>query len=327
MDVNLVELLRQQIIIDGGHVTNHVQDQKTGQDGHHQTFLKDTEPCRNEMDFLRRASDLFSYLSLVLSLQPDSPLYTSSGLQERLSLSSVWQVMNGETGSVHCEVQQGLRQNLEGWKPAESADNWQRQKEERIKTYLSDDGEVTILTEDIQHQVQDGRDCPSNNRPQQREGQEGVSGEKREADVPGVITLCPNESTDQDLQNLREPADHRQVPETETVRHPALKSNWPDHEARVPAYLSHNTDIITSFLVSTSTQIPDQRMTEKQASQLQATPPQPDGHVSRRMMSLARMSIMLVTTSEVLRWPDENCWYSCSKSGDLSRWQEALVII
>lgn len=89
MDVNLVELLRQQIIIDGGHVPDHVQDQKTGQDGHHQTFLKDTEPCRNEMDFLLRASDIFSYLSLVLSLQPDPPLDTSSGLQERLSLSSV----------------------------------------------------------------------------------------------------------------------------------------------------------------------------------------------------------------------------------------------
>lgn len=43
MDVNLVELLRQQIIIDWGHVTNHVQDQKTGEDGHHQTFLMDTE--------------------------------------------------------------------------------------------------------------------------------------------------------------------------------------------------------------------------------------------------------------------------------------------
>lgn len=98
-------------------------------------------------------------------------------------------------------------------------------KEERIKTYLSDDGEVTVVREDIQHQVQDGRDCPSNNGPQQREGQEGVSGEKREADVPGVITLCPSESTNQDLQNLREPADHRQVPETERVRRPALKSN------------------------------------------------------------------------------------------------------
>lgn len=59
------------------------------------------------------------------------------------------------------------------------------------------------MTEDIQHQVQDGRDCPSDNGPQQREGQEGVSGEKGEEDVPGVITLFPNESTDQDLQNLR----------------------------------------------------------------------------------------------------------------------------
>lgn len=29
MDVNLVELLRQQIFINGGHVPNHVKDQKT----------------------------------------------------------------------------------------------------------------------------------------------------------------------------------------------------------------------------------------------------------------------------------------------------------
>lgn len=43
MDVDLVELLRQQVIIDAGHVSNHVQDQKTWQNGHHQTFLMERE--------------------------------------------------------------------------------------------------------------------------------------------------------------------------------------------------------------------------------------------------------------------------------------------
>lgn len=57
---------------------------------------------------------LLSYLSLVLSLQPDSPLDTSSGLQEGLSLSSVWQVVDEEPGEVHGQVQQGLGQNLDG---------------------------------------------------------------------------------------------------------------------------------------------------------------------------------------------------------------------
>lgn len=180
------------------------------------------------------------------------------------------------------------------------------------------------MTEDVQNQVQDGGDSPSNNGPQQGEGQEGVGGEKREEDVPGVIALHPIESTDQDLQNLREPADHGQVPETD--RQTSLTtSTRPDPEVPPPAYLSHNADIITSFLVSTSTQIPAHRTTDRQASQLQATPHQPDGHVSSRMTSLARMSITLVTTSEVLRWPAENCRYSCSKSGDLSRRQEAQI--
>lgn len=35
MDVNLVKLLRQEIVIDRHHVPNHVQDQKTWQNGQH----------------------------------------------------------------------------------------------------------------------------------------------------------------------------------------------------------------------------------------------------------------------------------------------------
>lgn len=166
---------------------------------------------------------------MVLSLQPDSPLDTSSGLQEGLSLSSVWQVVDEEPSEVHGQVQQGLGQNLDGWKPAGSADTWQAQEGRGTKAHLSQDGDVAIVTEDVQNQVQDGGDCPSNNGPQQGEGQEGVSGEKREEDVPGVITFHPNESTHQDLQNLREPADHGQVPETDT------QTDVPHHIHLVPS--------------------------------------------------------------------------------------------
>lgn len=112
VDVDLVELLGQQIFVNGDHVGNHLQDDKSGQDGHYQTLLKDTDivwwnlstrrygcacltaACvRNLFFHLFVEETMWSawmhfffgvnlsfYLSVVLSLQPDSSLYTASGL-------------------------------------------------------------------------------------------------------------------------------------------------------------------------------------------------------------------------------------------------------
>lgn len=80
---------------------------------------------------------------------------------------------------------------------------------------LPDKGVVTIVTAGIQQEVQGGGGCPGNNGPKEWEGQQCVGGEKREKDIPGMIALRPTEDTNQELQCLREPAEHRQVPETE----------------------------------------------------------------------------------------------------------------
>lgn len=39
VNVDLVQLLRQQVFIHDGHVSNHLQNQKSRQDGHHQALL------------------------------------------------------------------------------------------------------------------------------------------------------------------------------------------------------------------------------------------------------------------------------------------------
>lgn len=83
------------------------------------------------------------------------------------------------------------------------------------RAHLSDEGVVAVVTADIQQQVQGGGGCPGNDGPEEREGQQGVGGEDREEDVPGMIALRPTERTNQHLQRLREPADHRQVPKTD----------------------------------------------------------------------------------------------------------------
>lgn len=83
------------------------------------------------------------------------------------------------------------------------------------KSDLSDEAVVAVVTAGVQQQVQGGGSCPGDDGPEEREGQEGVGGEQREEDVPGVIALCPTEHTNQHLDGLRQPADHRQVPETD----------------------------------------------------------------------------------------------------------------
>lgn len=68
--------------------------------------------------------------------------------------------------------------------------------------HLSDDGVVTVVTGDVQQQVQSGGGCPSNNGPEERKGQQGVGGEQGEKDIPGTVTLWPAEHTNQHLQCL-----------------------------------------------------------------------------------------------------------------------------
>lgn len=41
VDVDLVELLRQQVVVHRRHVRDHLQDQEARQDGHDQTLLRD----------------------------------------------------------------------------------------------------------------------------------------------------------------------------------------------------------------------------------------------------------------------------------------------
>lgn len=89
------------------------------------------------------------------------------------------------------------------------------EKECQGRAHLSDEGVVAVVTADVQQQVQDGGGCSGNDGPEEWEGQQGVGGEEREEDVPGVVALRPAEHTDHHLQRLRQPADHRQVPETQ----------------------------------------------------------------------------------------------------------------
>lgn len=90
-------------------------------------------------------------------------------------------------------------------------------KERRSKfSYLSDEAVVTIVTAEIHQEVQGRGGCPSNDRPEEGKWQQGVDGEEREEDIPRVIALCPTENTNQHLQGLRQPADHRQIPEGES---------------------------------------------------------------------------------------------------------------
>lgn len=50
VNVDLVELLRHQIFIYRGHVSNHLQNQKPWQDGHDQTLLEHKRALRHELD-------------------------------------------------------------------------------------------------------------------------------------------------------------------------------------------------------------------------------------------------------------------------------------
>lgn len=176
--------------------------------------------------------------------------------------------------------------------------------------HLSDEILVTVVAAEVQQQVRGGGGCPCKDGPEEGKGQQGVGGKEREEDVPGVIALCPAEHADEDLQVLREPADHRQVPvaDRQSDRHLRCSTVNACHGRNLPSHLSHCGDVITSFLVSASTQIPAHRTTDRPASQSHTTPHQPDGHVSSSMRSRARMSITLVTTSEVLLCANENCW-------------------
>lgn len=178
------------------------------------------------------------------------------------------------------------------------------------RAHLSEEVLVTVVAAKVQQQVRGGGGCPSEDGPEEGKGQQGVGGEEREDDVPGMIALRPAEHADEDLQVLREPADHRQVPvaDRQSDRHLRRLTVNVCHGRNLPSHLSHCGDVITSFLVSVSTQIPAHRTTDRPASQSYATPHQPDGHVSSRMSSRARMSITLVTTSEVLLCANENCW-------------------
>lgn len=74
---------------------------------------------------------------------------------------------------------------------------------------------VIIVTAEIHQEVQSGGGSSRNDGPEEGEGQEGVSGEKREEDIPRVIALRPTEDTNQHLEGLRQPADHWQIPEVD----------------------------------------------------------------------------------------------------------------
>lgn len=80
------------------------------------------------------------------------------------------------------------------------------------RAHLSEEVLVTVMAAEVQQQVRGGGGGPGEDGPEEGKGQQGVGGEEREEDVPGVIALRPTEHADEDLQVLREPADHRQVP-------------------------------------------------------------------------------------------------------------------
>lgn len=50
---------------------------------------------------------------MVFSFQTDSPFNAASGLQERLSLRSVWQVVYEQTSNIHGQEEQSFGQTLD----------------------------------------------------------------------------------------------------------------------------------------------------------------------------------------------------------------------
>ncbi len=83
-----------------------------------------------------------------------------------------------------------------------------------MRSDLPDKRVVTVMTTGVQQQVQQGGGRPGNNGPEEGDWQQCVGGKQREENIPGMVTLGPTEHAHQQLQRLREPAEHRQVPET-----------------------------------------------------------------------------------------------------------------
>lgn len=120
MDVDLVELMRAELVLQRTHVSDHLQGHKARQDGQHQPLLVEDgggnlttalETCR------LAASGAGAHLSLVLLLQFKATLDAAPRLQENLPLRVICQVVDEQACRVHTQVQQAFGKHLQDAEP------------------------------------------------------------------------------------------------------------------------------------------------------------------------------------------------------------------
>lgn len=71
---------------------------------------------------------------------------------------------------------------------------------------------VPVVAAEVQEQMQGGGSGSGHYGPDEGQREEGVGGEERKEDIPGMVAFRPAEHAHKDLEGLGKPTDQRQVP-------------------------------------------------------------------------------------------------------------------